>query len=157
MFINDELGQIERGLAQALELLAPGGRLAAISFHSLEDRLVKQFIRRHSEPDPALAGLPHLPPQAQPPLRRIGRKQRASLDEIRANPRARSALLRDRAEKRSSPVRAPHRAICAAEAWCAGRGAAVVGGARLSRGRHLRKYRARELFVELEQLNSSAR
>lgn len=94
IWINDELGQIERGLAQALELLAPRGRLAAVSFHSLEDRLVKNFIRRHSEPDPVLAGLPHLPPQAQPLLRRVGTKQRASLDQIRANPRARSALLR---------------------------------------------------------------
>jgi 16S rRNA (cytosine1402-N4)-methyltransferase len=94
IFINDELAQIERGLAQALELLAPQGRLAAISFHSLEDRLVKQFIRRHSEPDPALSDLPHLPPQARPTLRRIASKQRASLDETRANPRARSALLR---------------------------------------------------------------
>ncbi len=94
IWINDELGQIERGLAQALELLAPRGRLVAVSFHSLEDRLVKNFIRRHSEPDPVLAGLPQLPLQAQPPLRRIGRKQRASLEEIRVNPRARSALLR---------------------------------------------------------------
>jgi 16S rRNA (cytosine1402-N4)-methyltransferase len=94
IWLNDELGQIKRGLAQALELLGPGGRLAAVSFHSLEDRLVKDFIRRHSEPDPVLASLPQLPLAAQPPLRRIGRKQRASLDEIRANPRARSALLR---------------------------------------------------------------
>ena len=94
IFINDELGQIERALPQALELLAPHGRLVAISFHSLEDRLVKAFIRRHSEPDPALAALPVLPPMAQLPLHRVGRKQRASADEIRANPRARSALLR---------------------------------------------------------------
>ena len=94
IFINDELSQIERGLAQALDLLVPQGRLAAISFHSLEDRLVKEFIHRHSEPDPALKGLPHLPPQARPTLRRIARKQRASLDETRANPRSRSALLR---------------------------------------------------------------
>ena len=94
IWVNDELGQIERGLAQALDLLAPGGRLVAVSFHSGEDRLVKDFMRRHSEPDPIFAGLPQLPPQAQPRLRRIGRKQRASLDEIRANPRARSALLR---------------------------------------------------------------
>jgi 16S rRNA (cytosine1402-N4)-methyltransferase len=94
IWVNDELGQIERGLDQALELLAPAGRLAVISFHSLEDRLVKAFMRRHSEPDPALAGLPLLPDGAQPPLRRIGRKQRASLEEIRVNPRARSAMLR---------------------------------------------------------------
>ncbi len=98
MHINEELGQIERGLAQALELLAPGGRLVAISFHSLEDRLVKQFIRRHSEPDPVLARLPvaadALPPGLGLRLRRVGRKQRASAAEIAANPRARSALLR---------------------------------------------------------------
>ncbi|HEX4024985.1 MAG TPA: 16S rRNA (cytosine(1402)-N(4))-methyltransferase RsmH [Steroidobacteraceae bacterium] len=98
MYVNDELGQIERGLAQALGLLAPGARLAAISFHSLEDRIVKQFIRRHSEPDPALARLPlaagALPPGLRPPLRRVGRKQRAAAAEIAANPRARSALLR---------------------------------------------------------------
>ena len=102
IWVNDELGQIERGLAQALDLLAPGGRLVAVSFHSGEDRLVKDFMRRHSEPDPIFAGLPQLPPQAQPRLRRIGRKQRASLDEIRANPRARSALLRV-AEKLDPP------------------------------------------------------
>jgi len=94
IFINDELAQIEQGLAQALELLAPQGRLVALSFHSLEDRRVKEFIRRHSEPDPALKHLPVLPAQARPRLRRIARKQRASADEIRANPRARSALLR---------------------------------------------------------------
>jgi len=103
IWINDELGQIERGLAQALELLAPHGRLVAISFHSLEDRLVKEFMRRHSQVDPLLAGLPHLPAEAQPPLRRIGRKQRATADEVRANPRARSALLRvaERLERQS--------------------------------------------------------
>ena len=94
MHINDELGQIERGLAQALALLAPGGRLVAISFHSLEDRLVKQFMRTHSELDPVLARLPRPPEGAQPPLRRIGNKQRASAQELAANPRARSAVLR---------------------------------------------------------------
>jgi 16S rRNA (cytosine1402-N4)-methyltransferase len=101
IFINDELRQIEQALQQSLGLLAPGGRLVAISFHSLEDRLVKEFIRRNSEPDPALAGLPMLPPQSQPPLRRIGRKQRASVQELQANPRSRSAVLRV-AEKTAS-------------------------------------------------------
>jgi 16S rRNA (cytosine1402-N4)-methyltransferase len=100
IWTNDELGQLRRGLAQALELLAPQGRLAVISFHSLEDRIVKEFIRTHSEPDPALAGLPQLPATAAPRLRRIGRKRRASAAEIGANPRARSALLRV-AEKRA--------------------------------------------------------
>jgi 16S rRNA (cytosine1402-N4)-methyltransferase len=94
MHVNDELGQIRRGLAQALELLAPGGRLVAISFHSLEDRLVKQFIRTHSQLDPVLASLPRPPAGAEPPLRRIGSKQRASAAELAANARARSAVLR---------------------------------------------------------------
>jgi 16S rRNA (cytosine1402-N4)-methyltransferase len=94
MHINDELGQMQRGLEQALPLLAPGGRLAAISFHSLEDRLVKQFIRLHSELDPVLARLPRPPAGAEPPLRRIGSKQRASAAERAANARARSAVLR---------------------------------------------------------------
>lgn len=94
MHINDELGQIERGLAQALPLLAPHGRLAAISFHSLEDRRVKEFIREHSEIDPVLARLPILPPTATPPLQRVGRKVRAGEAEVAANPRARSAVLR---------------------------------------------------------------
>jgi 16S rRNA (cytosine1402-N4)-methyltransferase len=94
MHINDELGQIQRGLDQALSLLAPGGRLVAISFHSLEDRLVKQFIRTHSQLDPVLARLPRAPAGSEPPLRRIGSKQRASAHELAANVRARSAVLR---------------------------------------------------------------
>ncbi len=94
MYINDEPGQLERGLAAALEALAPGGRLAVISFHSLEDRLVKRFIERHSRLDPALAALPSVPPHLAPRLRRIGRKIRPQKAEIARNPRARSALLR---------------------------------------------------------------
>ena len=94
MFINDELSQIEAGLNAALDVLAVRGRLAVVSFHSLEDRLVKQFIQRHSEPDPALRQLPALPPGARPRLKRVGRKLRPSPAELAANPRARSALLR---------------------------------------------------------------
>ena len=94
MYINDEPAQLERGLAAALEALAPGGRLAVISFHSLEDRLVKRFIERHSRLDPALADLPSVPPHLAPRLRRIGRKIRPQKAEIARNPRARSALLR---------------------------------------------------------------
>jgi 16S rRNA (cytosine1402-N4)-methyltransferase len=94
MHINDELGQLRAALAQALELLAPGGRLAVISFHSLEDGVVRDFMRAHSQVDPALARLPVIPPQALPKLRLVGRKQRASAAELEANPRARSALLR---------------------------------------------------------------
>ncbi len=98
MHINDELTQIEQGLAQALSLLAPGGRLAVISFHSLEDRVVKQFMRREARPDEGLAGVPLRADQlraARPmTLRLVGRKRRPGDAEIAANPRARSALLR---------------------------------------------------------------
>jgi 16S rRNA (cytosine1402-N4)-methyltransferase len=94
MHINDELGQIRRALEQTLSLLAPGGRLAVISFHSLEDRLVKQFIRAHSQLDPALAKLPIAPSGVVLPLRRIGSKHRPSERQIADNPRARSAVLR---------------------------------------------------------------
>jgi len=94
MFINDELGQLERGLSAAVEFLAPGGRLAVITFHSLEDRLVKRFLKRHSQIDPALIDLPVLPAGAQPRLRLVGRKSRPGGAEVGRNPRARSALLR---------------------------------------------------------------
>ena len=94
MFINDELGELEAGLAGAFEVLAPGGRLAVISFHSLEDRLVKRFMAQRSDIDPALARLPVIPPSAQPRMRLVGRKQRPGTAELERNPRARSALLR---------------------------------------------------------------
>jgi 16S rRNA (cytosine1402-N4)-methyltransferase len=94
MHVNDELGQLRRGLDAALQLLAVGGRLAAISFHSLEDRVVKQFIQVNSTVNPVFAGLPLIPPDAQPRLRRIGSKIRAGEAEVAANPRARSSVLR---------------------------------------------------------------
>jgi 16S rRNA (cytosine1402-N4)-methyltransferase len=93
MHVNDELGELERGLDAALRVLAPGGRLAVISFHSLEDRIVKQFMRRQAQPDPAWARLPVAPPFA-PALKLVGKKQRAGTAELAANPRARSAILR---------------------------------------------------------------
>ena len=94
MFINDELGQLERGLAAALEVLTPGGRLAVISFHSLEDRAVKHFMQRESQLDAALARLPVIPAERRPRLKLIGRKVRPADAELARNPRARSALLR---------------------------------------------------------------
>ena len=94
MHINDELGQIRRALEASLKLLSVGGRLAVISFHSLEDRLVKQFIQAHSTVDPVLAGLPVIPESAQPRFARVGSKVRASEAELAANPRARSSVLR---------------------------------------------------------------
>ncbi|HVW68679.1 MAG TPA: 16S rRNA (cytosine(1402)-N(4))-methyltransferase RsmH [Steroidobacteraceae bacterium] len=94
MFINDELGQIEKGLAGALEVLDRGGRLVVISFHSLEDRIVKRFMKKESQIDAALADLPVIPPELQPRLKLIGRKARAAAAEVERNPRSRSALLR---------------------------------------------------------------
>jgi 16S rRNA (cytosine1402-N4)-methyltransferase len=94
MHINDELGQLRKALAGALELLAVGGRLAVISFHSLEDRIVKQFIQANSTVDPVFAGLPMIPDSAQPRLKRVGNKIRAGETELAANPRARSSVLR---------------------------------------------------------------
>ena len=94
MFINDELAQLETGLAAAADALAPGGRLVAITFHSLEDRLVKRFMQRESRVDPELARLPMVPPSAQPRFRIVGRKSRPGDAELARNPRSRSALLR---------------------------------------------------------------
>jgi 16S rRNA (cytosine1402-N4)-methyltransferase len=102
MHVNDELGELRRGLVGAVRALQPGGRLAVISFHSLEDRLVKQFIRRCAEPDPAFARLPYPPPH-DPALRPVGRKQRAGEAELAGNPRSRSAILRV-AERLEGPV-----------------------------------------------------
>ncbi len=92
--INDELGALERGLAQSLELLAPHGRLVVISFHSLEDRLVKRFMAREARGDEAYAGLPSIPPHARPRLRLIGKLVRPTNAEVEHNARARSARLR---------------------------------------------------------------
>jgi 16S rRNA (cytosine1402-N4)-methyltransferase len=93
--INQELRQLEVALPQALDLLKPGGRLVVISFHSLEDRIVKNFMRTQSTAD----RLPkHLPLRAdqlpKPKLRLLGKPVRPSVDEVAANPRARSAIMR---------------------------------------------------------------
>lgn len=92
--VNDELGELEAALDAALARLQPRGRLVVISFHSLEDRLVKQFMRRHSLADPMYAGLPHIPPHARPKLRLVGKQVSPEDSESHRNPRARSARLR---------------------------------------------------------------
>ncbi len=94
MFINDELGQLERGLVAAAEVLAIGGRLAVITFHSLEDRAVKQFMQRESRVAPELARMPVIPESAEPRFRIVGRKSRPDDAERSRNPRSRSAMLR---------------------------------------------------------------
>jgi 16S rRNA (cytosine1402-N4)-methyltransferase len=92
--VNGELDALESVLPQAVRLLAPGGRLCVISFHSLEDRIVKRFIRREEQGDPVYAGLPVVPPHARPRLRRVGKAIEAGDAEVARNPRARSAVLR---------------------------------------------------------------
>src|SRR5690242_13738188 len=79
--VNQELEQLAQALAQAVSVLAPGGRLAVISFHSLEDRIVKRFMRDSARGD-------------APSLALVGKKQFASEAEVAANPRSRSAVLR---------------------------------------------------------------
>ncbi len=92
--VNRELSELELALDAALARLAPQGRLVVISFHSLEDRMVKQFMRRHSLADPMYAGLPEMPAHARPQLRLVGKSIEADADESCRNPRARSARLR---------------------------------------------------------------
>ena len=91
--INKELEDIENFLPQAVEVLKPEGRLAVISFHSLEDRLIKQFIQKESSlPEDSGWGLPQQPQDTRR-LKKISRV-RASDEEVKANPRSRSAWLR---------------------------------------------------------------
>ncbi|MGH8250287.1 MAG: 16S rRNA (cytosine(1402)-N(4))-methyltransferase RsmH [Steroidobacteraceae bacterium] len=92
--VNDELGEVERALPQAVEALAPAGRVVVISFHSLEDRIVKRFLRNASREHAAWAGLPELPPAARPRLKLVGRAVFPDEAELARNPRARSAVLR---------------------------------------------------------------
>jgi 16S rRNA (cytosine1402-N4)-methyltransferase len=94
IFINRELEQLEEALQASLDLLRPGGRLCVISFHSLEDRRVKRFMRNASQVPAQYRGLPDIPAEFQPRLRLIGKAASASEEEIAANPRARSAHLR---------------------------------------------------------------
>ena len=93
--INQELRQLEIALPQALGLLKPGGRLVVISFHSLEDRIVKNFMRDQATADALPKGLPLRADQLpKPKLRLIGKPMKPSAAEIGANPRARSAVMR---------------------------------------------------------------
>ncbi|HCP53795.1 MAG: 16S rRNA (cytosine(1402)-N(4))-methyltransferase [Pseudomonadaceae bacterium] len=96
IYINNELGDLERGLDAALESLEVGGRLVVISFHSLEDRIVKQFMRKHAkgEADKLPRDLPIIPKAFEPRLKLIGKPVFASEAELKANPRSRSAVMR---------------------------------------------------------------
>jgi len=94
IFVNKELEQLEIALEASLDLLRPGGRLCVISFHSLEDRRVKRFIRDAAQEPAQFRGLPNIPEEFHPRLKPIGKVVSASEQEIAANVRARSARLR---------------------------------------------------------------
>ena len=94
MHVNRELELIESALSAALDVLEVGGRLAVISFHSLEDRLVKRYLRRLADGDPVWRGMPGAPESSLPRIVLAGRAIRAGAAEVAANPRARSATLR---------------------------------------------------------------
>lgn len=96
IYVNNELGDLERGLEAALETLEVGGRLVVISFHSLEDRIVKQFMKRQAkgEADKLPRDLPIIPKAFEPRLKLIGKPVYAGDAELKANPRSRSAVMR---------------------------------------------------------------
>lgn len=93
IFINDELGALEQALADGMDLLAPGGRFVVISFHSLEDRLVKRSFAKAAKPPPASRRMP-VAEVFVPRLKLIGGLVQADDDETGRNPRARSARMR---------------------------------------------------------------
>lgn len=105
IYVNDEIGELRRGLAAAERLLAPGGRLAVVSFHSLEDREVKSFLKRRSGAEAGVSRhLPAVSRTRQPSFTMLTRRaQRPSEAEIARNPRARSARLRS-AVRTSAPA-----------------------------------------------------
>jgi 16S rRNA (cytosine1402-N4)-methyltransferase len=94
IFINNELTDLERLLGNVVDQLEVGGRLVVISFHSLEDRMVKRFIRRQSEGDDVPAYIPVTESQRNRRLKIIGKATKASAQEVESNPRSRSAVMR---------------------------------------------------------------
>jgi len=94
IYINQELDELEQVLVQALDVLEIGGRLCAISFHSLEDRIVKRFIRKEAEEDPYPIGLPIQACEIEHRLKKVGGLVRPTDVEMQSNQRARSARMR---------------------------------------------------------------
>ncbi|RKZ57635.1 MAG: 16S rRNA (cytosine(1402)-N(4))-methyltransferase, partial [Gammaproteobacteria bacterium] len=94
IYVNQELRSIEQGLKGAASVLANGGRLSVISFHSLEDRIVKRFMRDISSRPKLPAGLPVMEADIKVPFQLVAKPVTAGAKELQANPRARSARLR---------------------------------------------------------------
>jgi 16S rRNA (cytosine1402-N4)-methyltransferase len=94
IFINQELEDLKTCLAQAVDILAPGGRLVVISFHSLEDRIVKRFIREQCKGDDFPLDLPVMHVELNQNMKTIGKAIKAGKKELADNPRARSAVMR---------------------------------------------------------------
>ena len=92
--VNNELGDLEDVLARSVDLLKPGGRLSVISFHSLEDRMVKRFIRAQEKGNEPPPGVPLTEDQLGRTMKRIGKAFMPGREEVERNPRARSAVLR---------------------------------------------------------------
>jgi 16S rRNA (cytosine1402-N4)-methyltransferase len=105
IYLNRELEEVSLMLPRALERLAAGGRLAVISFHSLEDRIVKRFLQSAARPEVPRELPLRASEMPQPALKLLGRATKPSADEVRANPRARSAILRV-AERTAAPFAA---------------------------------------------------
>jgi len=94
IYINRELDDLQQCLDSSVELLAAGGRLVVISFHSLEDRIVKRFIRKQCKGDEYPIDLPITHVESNATMREVGKPVRASEAEVKRNPRARSAIMR---------------------------------------------------------------
>lgn len=92
--VNNELGDLENILADSVDTLAPGGRLSVISFHSLEDRMVKRFIRAQEKGKDIPVGIPLTDDQLGKTMKRVGKAYMPDAEEIRRNARSRSAVLR---------------------------------------------------------------
>ncbi len=103
LHVNQELSQVSQALPQAMELLNEGGRLAVISFHSLEDRIVKRFMRRYSTPNLPPKNIPVSSDAYQTPLTLVGRAIKPSTEEVKGNARSRSSVLRV-AERTATPI-----------------------------------------------------
>jgi 16S rRNA (cytosine1402-N4)-methyltransferase len=113
IYLNEELQELEGGLAAAEYVLRPGGRLAVVTFHSLEDRVVKRFLRERSGAVPAASR--HLPVQADtgpaPSFEGVAKPVRAGEDEVKVNPRSRSATLRVARRTSASPWSIKHKGM----------------------------------------------